>query len=190
MLATEIWFYNKTMFKAAGLDPEKPPQTVAAFTAAAKALTRDSSGSGHIDQWGVDLTAGAEGGPWRQYISAAKAFGGRLVASPYASSKPNEPITWDSPGTVAAFKWLVSLYTDRSSPPSTPSDTVRDVANNFRAGRVAMAFMGPWEIEATRQVFKKNGWKAWDVPVPGRPRAAAPTCYVCRRARPVLPDEA
>ena len=120
-----ILVWNKDLFKKAGLDPDKPPQTVDEFRAAAKALTRDSSGSGHIDQWGVDLTAGAEGGPWRQYVSAAKAFGGRLVASPYATSKPDEPVTWNSPATVAAFKWLVGLYSDGYSPPSTPSDSVR-----------------------------------------------------------------
>ena len=178
MLATEVWFYNKTMFKAVGLDPDKPPQTVDEFREAAKKLTRDSSGSGHIDQWGVDLTAGAEGGPWRQYVSAAKAFGGRLVASPYAASKPDEPIVWNSPATVAAFKWLVSLYTDGYSPPSTPSDSVRDVANNFRAGRVAMSFMGPWEIEATRQVFKKNGWEFGMFRFPAGPAGRADFMYV------------
>lgn len=159
MLATEVWFYNKTMFRKAGLDPEKPPQTVEEFQKVAKALTLDTNGDGRVDQWGVSLTAAAEGGPWRQYLSVAKAFGGRLVKTArYADSKPDEAVTWDSPETVAAFKWLVGLYKDGSSPPSTISDTVRDAPNNFRAGKVAMAMMGPWEMQANKEAFAKNGW--------------------------------
>ena len=42
MLATEVWFYNKTMFRKAGLDPDKPPQTLEEFQKAAKALTQDT----------------------------------------------------------------------------------------------------------------------------------------------------
>lgn len=159
MLATEVWFYNKTMFAEAGLDPESPPQTVEQFTEMARQLTRDTDGDGRVDQWGVSLTAGAEGGPWRQYLMAAKSFGGQLVPGRYADSVHGDTITWDSPETVAAFEWLVDLYKDGYSPPSTISDTVRDVANNFRAGRVAMAFMGPWEMAATREVFEENGWE-------------------------------
>lgn len=36
-----ILYYNKDMFKAAGLDPEKPPATYEEVAAAAKALTKD-----------------------------------------------------------------------------------------------------------------------------------------------------
>ncbi len=35
-----IWYYNKALFKQAGLDPEKPPTTWAEFTAAADALKK------------------------------------------------------------------------------------------------------------------------------------------------------
>lgn len=160
MLATEVWFYNKTMFKKAGLDPDKPPQTWDEFQQIAKALTLDTDKDGRIDQWGVSLTSAAEGGPWRQYLSIAKSFGGRLVKTPrYADSQPDEAVTWNSPETVAAFKYLVGLHKDSLSPPSTISDTVRDVPNNFRAGKVAMAMMGPWEMQATKDAFAKNGWE-------------------------------
>lgn len=159
MLATETWFYNKSMFAEAGLDPDKPPQTVEEFVEAARKLTRDTDGDGRIDQWGTNLTVAAEGGPIRQYSMAAKTFGGRFVEPRYADSKPGDEIVWDSPETVAAFEWLKGIYDDGLTPPSTISDTVRDVANNFRAGRVAMVYMGPWEMAATREVFDENGWE-------------------------------
>lgn len=44
--STPILYYNKTMFKAAGLDPEQPPKTFEDVAAAAQKLTlRDSSGT-------------------------------------------------------------------------------------------------------------------------------------------------
>lgn len=179
MLATEVWFYNKTMFKAAGLDPERPPQTWDEFAQAARALTRDTRGSGRIDQWGVSLTAAAEGGPWRQYISVAKGFGGRLVGSAkYADSVPDESVTWNSPATVAAFRFLVALHKDGLSPPSTISDSVRDVPNNFRAGKVAMAMMGPWEMQATKDAFAKNGWEYGMFRAPAGPAGRGEFMYV------------
>lgn len=178
MLATEAWFYNKTMFREAGLDPERPPQTVDEFREAARKLTRDTNNDGRTDQWGVSLTAAAEGGPWRQYISAAKAFGGRLVASRYAESRADEAMSWNSPQTIAAMRWLVALYRDGFSPPSTPSDSVRDVANNFRAGRVAMSFMGPWEMAATREVFARQGWEFGVFRFPEGPAGRADFMYV------------
>ncbi len=178
MLATELWFYNKTMFKNAGLDPEKPPQTVEEFAEVAKRLTKDTDGDGRVDQWGVDLTVGAEGGPVRQYITTAKAFGGRLVVNKYSESTAADAVTWDSPGTVAGFKWLVQLFKDGSSPPSTISDTVRDVANNFRAGKVAMAMMGPWEMQATKEAFDKEGWDYGLFRFPEGPGGRADFMYV------------
>jgi ABC-type glycerol-3-phosphate transport system substrate-binding protein len=80
------------------------------------------------------------------------------VAGKYVASKTGDAVTWNSPETIAAFKWLVQIYKDGSSPPSTISDTVRDVANNFRAGKVAMSMCGPWEMQATADAFKKAGW--------------------------------
>jgi ABC-type glycerol-3-phosphate transport system substrate-binding protein len=159
-LATEVWFYNKTMFKEAGLDPEKPPQTYEEFTEYAKKLTKDTNGDGTVDQWGVGLTVAAEGGPWRQYMMAAYSFGGKLVDAPSnAESKAGDDIAWNSPETVQGLNWLCDLYWKGYSPPSTIADTVRDVANNFRAGKVAMSYMGPWEMAATREVFDENGWE-------------------------------
>lgn len=159
MLATETWYYNKTMFEEAGLDPDNPPQTLDEFVEAARKLTRDTDGDGRTDQWGVALTVNAEGGPYRQYIMAANSFGGRVVAGRNAESEPGDEIVWNSPETIAAFEWLKALKDEGLTPPSVMTDTVRDVANAFRAGTVAMAYMGPWEMAATREVFEANGWE-------------------------------
>ena len=87
-------FYNKKMFKDAGLDPEKPPASIADLEAAAKKLTKVDS-SGNISQLGW-LPLHDE---WTA-ISLSMAFGAKFVDG---AKKPtlNEPaikqaLTWDS----------------------------------------------------------------------------------------------
>lgn len=65
-----ILVYNKEMFREAGLDPNKPPQTWDQFVEYAKKLTRDTDGDGKVDQWGYGLIGKKEEGmfmrlhPW------------------------------------------------------------------------------------------------------------------------------
>lgn len=49
-----ILYYNKTAFKAAGLDPNKPPQTWADVEKYAKALTKKGA-DGKTDQYGISI---------------------------------------------------------------------------------------------------------------------------------------
>ncbi len=49
-----ILFYNKDLFKAAGLDPEKPPKNTDELLAAAQALTVSTDASGIPSQWGLN----------------------------------------------------------------------------------------------------------------------------------------
>ncbi len=48
-------YYNKDMFKAAGLDPAKPPRTYAEVLDAAKKLTKKDA-SGKVTQWGYGIS--------------------------------------------------------------------------------------------------------------------------------------
>jgi multiple sugar transport system substrate-binding protein len=50
----EVLIYNKAMFKAAGLDPEKPPRTIAEFTDAQRKLTKRDA-KGNITQMGISF---------------------------------------------------------------------------------------------------------------------------------------
>jgi sn-glycerol 3-phosphate transport system substrate-binding protein len=51
-----ILYYNKTMFKAAGLDPEKPPRTYAEVLDYAKKLTKkDASGKVQVAGYGIAI---------------------------------------------------------------------------------------------------------------------------------------
>ena len=49
-----VLYYNKDLFTAAGLDPNKPPATWDDLVKAAQALTKDTNNDGKIDQWGLN----------------------------------------------------------------------------------------------------------------------------------------
>jgi len=52
--STVVLYWNKELFKEAGLDPNKPPQTWAEMTAMAQKLTRKDA-SGKVTQYGVQI---------------------------------------------------------------------------------------------------------------------------------------
>ncbi len=51
-----VLYYNKDLFRRAGLDPERPPRTWEEFSAACRELTRDLTGDGKPNQWGFKFT--------------------------------------------------------------------------------------------------------------------------------------
>ena len=51
-----VIYYNKDLFRRAGLDPDQPPQTWDEFARISRKLTRDLDGDGKPDQWGFKFT--------------------------------------------------------------------------------------------------------------------------------------
>ncbi len=51
-----VLYYNKDLFRRAGLDPERPPRTWEEFRGACRVLTRDLTGDGKPNQWGFKFT--------------------------------------------------------------------------------------------------------------------------------------
>jgi sn-glycerol 3-phosphate transport system substrate-binding protein len=52
--STIVQYWNKDAFKAAGLDPEKPPKTWDELVSMGKKLTKRDA-AGHVAQWGVEI---------------------------------------------------------------------------------------------------------------------------------------
>ena len=120
-----VLYYNKDLFKEAGLDPAKPPQTWDELVEAAKALTKDADGDGSIDQWGFNTTSSTH---W--YLSAMiLQNGGRII------NEDGTRVLYDSPEAVEALQFwgdLVNKY--KVMPPAQHKGAKSD----FLAGKLGM----------------------------------------------------
>jgi len=158
--ATVALHWNKRLFREAGLDPEKPPKTIAELDALAERLTKRDA-AGNLTQVGF---LPQEPGWWNW--SWPFWFGGRLWNG-------SDTITADCPENVRAFEWVQS-YSKKYG-----VDDIRRFAsgfgnfsspqNAFLSGKVAMEIQGVWMHNFIEMYAPGMEWGAAPFPsaVPG-----------------------
>ncbi|SFF89740.1 carbohydrate ABC transporter substrate-binding protein, CUT1 family [Actinacidiphila alni] len=127
-MATLVLYYNKDMFKAAGIT--QPPATEAEFIADAKKLTKGSGGK--PSQYGLSLADNNTIQMWPilQWMS-----GGDIVGSDNCAAV-------NSPASVAALtKWSSLVDKDHISPVGQAG---ADADTLFSSKKAAMEINGPW----------------------------------------------
>jgi len=135
--ATVALHWNKEMFKAAGLDPERPPKTLEELEAFAAKLTKRDA-SGRLVQMGfLPPEPGWWNWAWGYF------FGGRL-------NDGIDKITADDPKNIAAWKWLLKF---NGKDKREAEDLIAfkqgfgsfdSPQNAFLSGKVAMVIQGVW----------------------------------------------
>jgi len=127
-------FWNKKLFRAAGLDPERPPRDRGEFLAYAKQLTRDTDGDGETDIWGTMIPLG-----WPTHFtfySILFSNGGQLVSDVHRTN-----LCGEAPGLDAAQFLYDLIYTLKVSPPNVE---ISADAEGFSRGKSAMEINGLW----------------------------------------------
>ncbi|SFC93077.1 multiple sugar transport system substrate-binding protein [Bosea sp. CRIB-10] len=130
-------FYNKKLFQEAGLDPNKPPQTLDEYLEAAKkTVKRDAAGNmlsagAVIDMPGQDLHW------WREVL--LRQMGGK----PY--SDDNRSVAYDSEAGAKALNWYADLQRVHKVGQAGFMDEGQAA---FRAGRAAMTVDGSFRLGA------------------------------------------
>lgn len=133
-----VLYYNKDMFKAVGLDPNKPPTTWGELVDYAKKLTRDVNGDGKIDEWGLSFPIQANAGTVYYYITFLWQAGGELYNADYTK------VAFNSPAGVEALQFWMDLVHKHGVVPLAPP------AEGFTVGRIAMELASSSTLE-TRQ---------------------------------------
>jgi multiple sugar transport system substrate-binding protein len=142
-----VMYYNKEMFEAAGLDPESPPATREEYLAAARALTRDTSGRAPgeagfdpnaLATWAAGIPSPWMGGTIAYAVAAQN--GVTFVGDADADFDP----TFDSPEAAEAIQFLVDLVRVHGVSPANATEGSEIDA--FRQGQAAMNFNGVWML--------------------------------------------
>ncbi len=184
--STLALYYNQRLFRDAGLDPAKPPQTIEELDAFAEKLTRwevtlpdgkKEIRSGYIPEVPSDqkrlIQVGflpSEPGLWQWAWGFY--FGGQLVKG--------DKITTTDPGNVRAFEWLASyskkIGVDKIQRFRSGFGNFASPQNPFLSGKVAMEVQGVWMFNFIEKYAPGLEWRAAPFPHPAdRPDLAAPT---------------
>ncbi|HEY5584370.1 MAG TPA: extracellular solute-binding protein [Ruminiclostridium sp.] len=140
---TTVLFYRTDMFEAAGLDPAKPPKTMAELDAYAKALTKVDANK-KVTTYGFIpwLDAGLEPQTW-SWMFGANVF-----------DPANKKINLNTPEMIASFDWQKSyakMYDPAAIKSASSSFGEAFSANHaFMTGNVAMTAMGNWFCNAIK----------------------------------------
>jgi len=154
--ATIALHWNKAMFRAAGLDPERPPRSIAELDEMADRLTIKDKG-GHIVQMGfIPWEPGWWNWAWGRF------FGGRMWDG-------ESKITCDEPEFIEAMRWIQSYGRkygkDQLQVFTSGFGNFASPQNAFMAGKVAMEIQGVWMYNFIRQYAPKMEWGAAPFPV-------------------------
>lgn len=130
--STPLLYINAEAFKAAGLDPSKPPQTWAELVETAKKLTKRDGDK--VTQWGLTMPGNYDYLGWT-VTAFTMSNGGRY----YNEDFPGE-VYYDTPSMLGALTfWHDLIARHKVTPPGVLAGPA--VTNSFLAGQSAMVIL-------------------------------------------------
>ncbi len=130
-------FWNKKLFTEAGLDPAKPPTTLAELLEMAKKLTKRDAG-GNLLTAGIAIDTGGQDLHWIRE-GLIRQFGGQ----PYSDG--GKKVAYTTPAGAAAVGWYVGLATKEKV---SEFGFMTDGVTAFRSGRAGMTIDGSFRLGA------------------------------------------
>jgi sn-glycerol 3-phosphate transport system substrate-binding protein len=178
--STVVMYYNKDLFKEAGLDPNSPPQTWADLKAAATTLTKKDA-SGKVTQWGVQIPS--SGFPYWLFQTLTTTNDAVLA------NEAGTQVKFDDPKVIEALQYWVDLGKAGIHPPgvvewgTTPKD--------FFEKKVAMMYTTTGNLTNVKANAKFDFGVAM---IPGNKRKGSPTgggnFYIFKKATPAQQEAA
>ena len=178
--STVVQYYNKELFKAAGLDPNKPPSTWAEMVDMAKKLTvKDASGK--VTQYGVQIPS--SGFPYWLFQGLA------IQNDVVMANEAGNAVKFDDPKVIEALQYWIDLTKQGVHPPgivewgTTPKD--------FFEKKVAMM----WTTTGNLTNVKANAKFDFGVGMlPANKRKGSPTgggnFYIFKKSTPAQQEAA
>lgn len=179
--STVVMYWNKELFKEAGLDPEKPPVTWAEQLEFAQKLTKKDA-SGNVTQWGIQIPS--SGFPYWLFQGLSTQAGAILA------NAAGDKTDYANPAVVEALQYWVDLaQKHKVHPPGIVEwgTTPRD----FFEKKVAMM----WTTTGNLTNVRSNAKFPFGVAMlPGGKRLGSPTgggnFYLSKKATPAQQEAA
>ena len=144
-----VLYYNKTLFKKAGLDPENPPQDLAAIRTAAEKLSKKAGGPADygfgaaIYGWLLEQFIATDG---KEYCDQGNGRDGKATK-----------VQFDSPEAVEVVKWWQTMVKDGLAA-NTGRDTKAAQAA-FKSGQLAITLESTGQLGGFSKAAKEGGWE-------------------------------
>jgi sn-glycerol 3-phosphate transport system substrate-binding protein len=131
-------YYNRDLFVAAGLDPDKPPTTWDEVIEYGQKLTQDTDGNGQIDQWGFNTHSNTH---W--YLSTMFLENGAQIIN-----EEETEVLYNSPEAVEMLQlWGEMVNEYQVMPPGQHNEAKGD----FMAGKSGMMLYSSSGIPSTAE---------------------------------------
>jgi len=151
-----ILYYNKALFREAGLDPDKPPKTWKELEEYSEVLT-ERRRDGRLDQVGYVPIWGNTG----LYLYGWQK-GGRFL------SEDGRTVTLNHPRNVEALEWILKVVDDYgiSGLLSLQTGFGADAQNPFITGKIAMIVLDVGELSMIQKYGQDLEWGVAPCPHP------------------------
>lgn len=164
-----LLFYNKELFKKAGLDPERPPKTWGEFREYAKKITKAGDG----DYYGI-IMGGKQIPRWQYVVSGlAKVAGGpgsvvpkTLIGFDYRTGE----YKYENENFIEALDLLKSMKEDGSFYPGFLGLNAPDARARFGIGEAGFIIQGKWSISTWKKENPELDLGIAFLPVPDKGR--------------------
>lgn len=167
-----VW--NKRLFREAGLDPDKPPTTIAELDAANDKLFKFDA-AGRLVQ--VGLVPWEWGGD-NSFFNWAYAFGGEVFVQPTGTGDVGR-VTADDSHNIEAMRWVqrtADRYGGVRSIAQFSANFIGTANNPFYLGRVGMTLMHVEQVRRMKRLAPTIEYGVGFIPQP--PGAQRPSCWV------------
>jgi multiple sugar transport system substrate-binding protein len=169
--------WNKSAFRRAGLDPDRPPQTMQELEEYAGKLTIQS-------RVGIEQIGFLPWMPWDDTHMWGLIFGGR-----WYDPETDRIVCGNDPGIIASLAWQqkFAIHPKRKDNPPYAIDpelvsavqgggfgAYQSASNPFYTGKVAMIREGEWQVEFIRKYAPDLDWGVAPMP---QPDGVAPIAY-------------